>query len=332
MQNTPTETPHLRLDRQGEIGFVIASNPARMNAFTAGMWKAVPQLLAEADADPAIRVIVLRGEGTRAFSAGADISEFDSARAGDATAAYDALNDAAFRALSQCTKPTLAMIHGFCLGGGLAIALCTDIRLADENAEFAIPAAKLGLGYNARWVRPLLAAVPPAKAKEMLFTGRRFKVAEAQAMGLVNAVVPARRAGSKDAGACRGDRRQRSAHRPRRQTHDRRAGAQSPDARPCNTRCGGRSLLSECGLRRRAARLQREAQAALPRSLISRPRAPRDRAPCRREFRAPAPRHRRADASPSSLRARRDRDRWQGAPTLARASPAEPSHCRCRRA
>jgi enoyl-CoA hydratase len=191
MQNAPTEAPHLRLDRQGDIGFVIASNPARMNAFTAGMWKAVPEALAQAEADPAIRVIVLRGEGTRAFSAGADISEFDSARAGDATAAYDVLNDAAFRALSQCTKPTLAMIHGFCLGGGLAIALCTDIRLADENAEFAIPAAKLGLGYNARWVRPLLAAVPPAKAKEMLFTGRRFKVAEAQTMGLVNAVVPA---------------------------------------------------------------------------------------------------------------------------------------------
>ena len=191
MQNTPTEAPHLRLDRQGDIGFVIASNPARMNAFTAGMWKAVPETLAQAEADPAIRVIVLRGEGRRAFSAGADISEFDSARAGNATAAYDALNDSAFRALSQCTKPTLAMIHGFCLGGGLAIALCTDIRLADENAEFAIPAAKLGLGYNARWVRPLLAAVPPAKAKEMLFTGRRFNVAEAQTMGLVNVVVPA---------------------------------------------------------------------------------------------------------------------------------------------
>ena len=109
------------------------------------------------------------------------------------------------------------MIYGFCLGGGLAIALCTDIRLADENAEFAIPAAKLGLGYNARWVRSLLAAVPPAKAKEMLFTGRRFKVAEAQAMGLVNAVVPAAELENKDAGACRGDRRQRSAHRPRRQ-------------------------------------------------------------------------------------------------------------------
>lgn len=189
MQDTPSETPELRLERDGDIGFVIASNPARMNAFTAGMWRALPEILAAAEAEPGIRVIVLRGAGTRAFSAGADISEFDSARSGEATAAYDTLNDAAFRALSGCSKPTIAMIHGFCLGGGLAIALCADIRLADEAAEFAIPAAKLGLGYNARWVRPLLAAVPPARAKEMLFTGRRFKVAEALAMGLVNTVA-----------------------------------------------------------------------------------------------------------------------------------------------
>jgi len=191
MQGTTSDIPELRLERDGDIGFVIASNPTRMNAFTAGMWKAVPEVLSAAEADPDIRVIVLRGAGSRAFSAGADISEFDSARAGDAAAAYDALNDAAFRALSGCTKPTISMIHGFCLGGGLAIALCTDIRIADEAAEFAIPAAKLGLGYNARWVRPLLAAIPPARAKEMLFTGRRFKVAEALAMGLVNTVVTA---------------------------------------------------------------------------------------------------------------------------------------------
>jgi enoyl-CoA hydratase len=189
MQDSPSETPELRFERDGGLGTIIASNPGRMNAFTASMWKALPELLATAEADPDVRVIVLRGAGTRAFSAGADISEFDSARSGDAAAAYDALNDAAFRALSGCTKPTLAMIHGFCLGGGLAIALCADIRLADEAAEFAIPAAKLGLGYNARWMPPLLAAVPPSRAKEMLFTGRRFKVAEALSMGLVNTVV-----------------------------------------------------------------------------------------------------------------------------------------------
>jgi enoyl-CoA hydratase/carnithine racemase len=190
MQDTPPAAAALRLERDGEIAFVIADNPSRMNALNAAMWKALPEFIAEAERDPAIRVIVLRGAGTRAFSAGADISEFESARAGEKAAQYDALNEAAFKALADCAKPTLAMIHGFCLGGGLGLALCTDIRLADEVAEFAIPAAKLGLGYNARWVRPLLAAVPPARAKEMLFTGRRFKVAEAAAMGLVNEVVP----------------------------------------------------------------------------------------------------------------------------------------------
>jgi len=138
-----------------------------------------------------VRVIVLRGAGERAFSAGADISEFETQRSGDNAAAYDALSDTAFTALSRCAKPIIAMIHGFCLGGGLGVALCADIRLADEKAEFAIPAAKLGLGYNARWIRPLLAAVPPSRAKEMLFTARRFKVAEAAAMGLVSRVVAA---------------------------------------------------------------------------------------------------------------------------------------------
>jgi enoyl-CoA hydratase/carnithine racemase len=191
MQDTPPVAAALRLEREGEIAFIVADNPARMNALTAAMWKALPEALAEAEKDDAVRVIVLRGAGTRAFSAGADISEFDSARAGDKAAEYDALNDAAFRALSECPKPTIAMIHGFCLGGGLGLALCTDLRLADEKAEFAVPAAKLGLGYNARWVRPLLAALPPARVKEMLFTGRRFKVAEASAMGLVNEVASA---------------------------------------------------------------------------------------------------------------------------------------------
>jgi enoyl-CoA hydratase len=181
----------LRFERDGDIAFIIADNAARMNAFTAPMWEALPARIAEAEGNAAVRVIVLRGAGERAFSAGADISEFDTARTGDKAAGYDALSDAAFTALTRCAKPTIAMIHGFCLGGGLGVALCTDIRLADDKAEFAIPAAKLGLGYNARWVRPLLAAVPPSHAKEMLFTARRFKVAEAAAMGLVSRVVPA---------------------------------------------------------------------------------------------------------------------------------------------
>lgn len=190
MNETPPAAPTLHLQRDGGIGFLIADNPSRMNALNAAMWRALPQLVDEAERDAQIRVIVLRGAGSRAFSAGADISEFESARTGDSAAAYNALNDAAFQALSQCSKPIIAMIHGFCMGGGLGMAVCCDIRLADEKAEFAIPAAKLGLGYNARWMRPLLAAVSPASAKEMLFTARRFKVAEAAQMGLVSEVVP----------------------------------------------------------------------------------------------------------------------------------------------
>jgi enoyl-CoA hydratase/carnithine racemase len=183
-------TPELRLVRDGGIGWIILSNPERMNALTAGMWGALPGLVAEAERDPVLRVIVLRGEGQRAFSAGADISEFESARTGQSAATYDALNDEAFKALSGAKKPVIAMIHGFCLGGGLGLAASCDLRLADDTSEFAIPAARLGIGYNARWLPPLLALAKPASVKELLFTGRRFKSAEALALGLVNRIVP----------------------------------------------------------------------------------------------------------------------------------------------
>jgi enoyl-CoA hydratase len=193
--STPSEpapvTPCLRYEKDGAIGWIVADNPARMNALTAAMWQAVPGHVAAAVADPDVRVIILRGAGSKSFSAGADISEFETARSGAAADTYDALNDAAFTALVSCPKPTIAMIHGFCLGGGLGLALCCDLRMADDASQFAIPAAKLGIGYNARWVRPILAAVPPARAKELLFTGRRFRSAEAQSMGLVTQLVPA---------------------------------------------------------------------------------------------------------------------------------------------
>lgn len=178
--------PSLDYRKEGNIAYLIADNPARMNAYTAGMWAEIPAAVARAVADPDVRVLVLRGAGSKAFSAGADISEFATARTGDAAKTYDALNDAAFNALIGCPKPVIAMIHGFCLGGGLGLALCCDLRLADDASQYAIPAAKLGIGYNARWVRPILATVPATRAKELLFTGRRFKAAEAHAMGLVS--------------------------------------------------------------------------------------------------------------------------------------------------
>jgi enoyl-CoA hydratase/carnithine racemase len=132
-----SQTPKLQLVSDSEIAWIIADNPPRMNALTAEMWKALPHLLAEAEGDDAIRVVVLRGAGERAFSTGADISEFESARTGAKAVEYDSLNHAAFSTLSACTKPTISMIHGFCLGGGLGLALATDIRLADAKAEFS---------------------------------------------------------------------------------------------------------------------------------------------------------------------------------------------------
>jgi enoyl-CoA hydratase len=190
MTDTPAATTaDLKLEIEGPLAWIVASNPERMNAFTAGMWAKVPAHVAAAEADPAVRVIILRGASTRAFSAGADISEFETQRAGAAAADYDRLNHDAFSALLAATKPVIAMIHGFCLGGGLGIAACADLRLADQKATFAIPAAKLGLGYNPRWVPPLLALAPAAFVKEMLFTGRRFSADEALSMGLVNSLV-----------------------------------------------------------------------------------------------------------------------------------------------
>jgi enoyl-CoA hydratase/carnithine racemase len=180
--------PELRLEIEGSLAWISADNPARMNAFTAAMWKAIPELVGKAERDPTVRVIILRGAGTKAFSAGADISEFESARTGDAAKDYDRLNDEAFSALMGASKPIIAMIHGFCLGGGFGIAACCDLRIADRKAQLAIPAAKLGLGYNARWIKPLLALAAPAFVKELLFTGRRFAVEDAVRMGLVNSV------------------------------------------------------------------------------------------------------------------------------------------------
>lgn len=184
-----TSQATLKLRQIGACAWLEITNPDRMNALTADMWRALPEHIATADRDPSVRVIILRGAGQRAFSAGADISEFKTARTGESAKDYDALNHKAFLALTNATKPTLAMIHGFCLGGGFGLAACCDLRLADHNASFAIPAAKLGIGYNPRWVTPLLALTSPANVKEILFTGRRINVDEASHMGLVNRVV-----------------------------------------------------------------------------------------------------------------------------------------------
>lgn len=187
------QTPgRMRAQRAGAVGWMVFDNPARHNAVSLAMWEAVPPILADFAADPEIRVVVVAGAGERAFVSGADISEFESRRAApEAVRAYDAATERAFEALRDCPKPTLAMIRGHCLGGGLAVALGCDLRIAAADARFAIPAARLGLGYRVSGIARLVSVVGPAFAQEILFTARSFSAEEAQGMGLVNRVVPA---------------------------------------------------------------------------------------------------------------------------------------------
>lgn len=179
----------IRTEVKGCVGTIIIDNEARMNALNEAMWRALPETLREFEQDIAVRVIILRGSGTRAFSAGADISEFDTVRAGSAAEAYNQLNTDCFQALRACQKPTISLISGFCLGGGLLLALATDLRLAATSAQFSLPPAKLGIGFDARWLEPLLETVSPQFAKELLFTGQRISSERAQAVGLVNRVI-----------------------------------------------------------------------------------------------------------------------------------------------
>jgi len=177
-------------ERTGDVGWIVFDHEARRNAITASMWDAIPAVAAELDADPAVRVVVMRGAGDVAFVSGADISEFAEQRTGEAARAYDERNARAFEALAALQKPLIAAIHGFCVGGGCALALQADLRFAAGDAVFAIPAARLGLGYGAAGLATLERVVGLPAAKEIFFTARRFDAAEARAMGLVNRVLP----------------------------------------------------------------------------------------------------------------------------------------------
>ena len=178
--------------KDGAIGRLTLNQPQRRNAISYEMWQAIPVVLADFMADAAIRVIVLDGAGGKAFSAGADVSEFEAKRTGeDAVAEYARVIETACADLANVAKPTIAKIEGYCIGGGISVAQRCDIRIAAEGSTFAIPAAKLGIGYKYDGVAALIDLVGPAYTKEILFTARTFDAAEALAMGLVNRVVPA---------------------------------------------------------------------------------------------------------------------------------------------
>ncbi len=174
----------------GGVGWMVFNNPERHNAISLEMWEAALEIMAAFTADPNVRVMVVTGAGGKAFASGADISKFkDERQEAAALAHYQATTQQAYSAMQGMAIPTIAMIRGYCIGGGTAAAVCCDLRICTENAKFGVPAAKLGLGYGMQRAQPLVDLVGPAYAKEMFFTGRQFDAREAERMGLVNRVV-----------------------------------------------------------------------------------------------------------------------------------------------
>jgi len=174
----------------GAVGWLEFDNPERLNAIDLAMWRAIPAAMADFDADPAIRAIVLTGAGERAFTTGADISEFEAQRGSEAQRdAYNATADAARVGLGATLKPTVALIRGYCMGGGVTLALDCDFRLAEAGARFGVTIARLGAAYRPDDLRHLMAVVGPSAAREILLTGRTFTAGEAKDLGLVNHVA-----------------------------------------------------------------------------------------------------------------------------------------------
>lgn len=186
-----TGTPKMIARKENGIGWMIFNQPEKRNAVSFAMWQAIPKIIADYEADPAIRVIILTGAGEKAFVSGADISEFEEKRGSEeAVKIYNAAGDHASEVISGATKPTIAMIRGLCVGGGVALALNTDIRICGTDSFFAVPAAKLELGYRYSGLKRLVDVVGPSFAKEIFFTAGRFTAEDARSMGLVNRVVP----------------------------------------------------------------------------------------------------------------------------------------------
>lgn len=173
------------------VAWVTFRNPQRLNAVRLEMWETIAEVARELAAAPDVRVCVLRGAGSVAFASGADIGEFGTQRNDARSAAdYEAVTAKAFEALTGFEKPLVAMVHGVCIGGGLALALCADIRLASDEARFALPAARLGLGYHASGIARLVQIVGPSHAAEICFAALQYDAQEALRLGLVNRVLP----------------------------------------------------------------------------------------------------------------------------------------------
>ncbi|WP_216206103.1 enoyl-CoA hydratase/isomerase family protein [Amycolatopsis aidingensis] len=182
-------TEGLLFAREGEIARLTLARPEKKNAITHGMWAAIPGIVAEVEADPEIKVLVLTGAG-QDFSAGADISEFGALRSSaEGAASYDEAVEAAVRALTGMRKPSVAMIRGNCIGGGCQLSVACDFRFAAAGSRFGITPAKLGIVYDFRSTRQLVALVGPAHARYFLLSGQLIGAARAREIGLVNEVL-----------------------------------------------------------------------------------------------------------------------------------------------
>jgi enoyl-CoA hydratase len=177
--------------KEGKVGYLTFNNPERHNAVSLDMWEAAEGFLEDFKKDDNIRVVVVSGAGGKAFVSGADISKFEKERSSqEGIDRYNAAVDQANNAFFTFPKPTIAMIRGYCIGGGVGLALCCDMRICSEGSKFGVPAAKLGLGYRYAGLKKLVDLVGPSFAKEIFYTARQFTAAEAQMMGLVNRVLP----------------------------------------------------------------------------------------------------------------------------------------------
>ncbi len=184
-------TDKILTEQSGDIARIIFNQPEKRNAVSLEMWEGVETAVTRFAADDAVRILILSGAGGKAFVSGADISKFESERASEeAVAHYNATTKRVYDMVEAFPKPTIAQIDGFCVGGGVALALCCDLRICGEGSNFAVPAAKLGLGYAYPGLKRLVDVVGPAFAKEIFFTARRFNAEECRTMGLVNRVVP----------------------------------------------------------------------------------------------------------------------------------------------
>lgn len=190
MQDTVQSEDKLIGRKDGAVAHIVFNNPAKHNAVSLDMWEAMDALLGDYTEDPGIRLLVVSGAGGKAFVSGADISKFESERATrEAVAVYNKTALAAYEKLYRFPKPTIARIEGYCIGGGVNVAACCDLRFCTEGSRFAIPAAKLGLGYGYAGLKKLAEIIGTSRAMEMFYTARQFSAREAYDMGLVNAVV-----------------------------------------------------------------------------------------------------------------------------------------------